>query len=256
MTQEQGQQSGPVFISVVIPARNEEDFLPATIEALKAQSYRNFEIIVVANGCQDRTADVARELGCRVFELGDRGLGAARNLGGREAHGQILVFLDADTLLPKESLKTIAAKFRRCHSCGTLWGEPDSRRLSYKLIYAMKNLIHALHVHCGSSGVILCWKDDFMRIGGFDESLYLRENSHLMKRLLRFGRYRFIARTPCITSMRRYETNGAGEMVRLWLKVWWRSLVSDISNATYEDLEQEAADRRYARLRLDQKASV
>src|SRR5688572_13284677 len=107
MTREQG----PVMISVVIPARNEEEFLPATVEALKAQSYRNFEIIVVANGCQDRTADVARELGCRVFELGDRGLGAARNLGGREACGEILMFLDADTLLPKEALKTVSAKF-------------------------------------------------------------------------------------------------------------------------------------------------
>ena len=242
------------MISVVIPARNEEEFLPATEEALKAQSYRNFEIIVVANGCNDRTADIARELGCRVFDLGDRGLGAARNLGGREAHGQILVFLDADTLLPKETLKTIAAKFKRGHSCGTLWGEPDSRRLSYKLIYAAKNFIHAAHLHCGSSGVIICWKDDFLKVGGFDESLYLRENSHLMKRLCRFGRYCFIARTPAITSMRRYENQGVLEMVRLWLKVWWQSIVSDISNKTYEDLEQEAADRRYARLRMNEGA--
>lgn len=248
------QEQGPVMISVVIPARNEEEFLPATIDALNAQSYRNFEILVVANGCNDRTAEVAREAGCRVFELGDRGLGAARNLGGREARGQILLFLDADTLLPKGTLKTIAAKFKRCHSCGTLWGEPDSRKLSYKLIYAGKNLIHGLHLHCGSSGVILCWRDDFLKIGGFDESLYLRENSHLMKRLLRFGRYCFIARTPCITSMRRYESNGAGEMVRLWLKVWWRSIVSDISHATYEDLEQEAADRRYGRMRVNENA--
>jgi glycosyltransferase involved in cell wall biosynthesis len=242
------------MISVVIPARNEEELLAATIEAMKAQSYKNFETIVVANGCNDRTAEVARELGCRVFELSDRGLGAARNLGGREASGQILLFLDADTLLPRDALKTIAAKFRRRHSCGTLWGEPDSQRLSYKLIYALKNLVHAARLHCGSSGVILCWKDDFLKVGGFDQTLYLRENSHLIKRLLRFGRYCFITRTPAITSMRRYESNGAGEMVRLWLKVWWRSLVSDISHATYEDLEQEATDRRYARMRLREEA--
>jgi glycosyltransferase involved in cell wall biosynthesis len=248
------QEKGPVMISVIIPARNEEEFLPATIEALKAQSYRNFEIIVVANGCHDRTAEMAREMGCRVFELRDRGLGAARNLGGREATGQILMFLDADTLLPKEALKIVAARFRRRHSCGTLWGEPDSRRLSYKLIYTAKNLIHGLHLHCGSSGVILCWKDDFLKVGGFDEALYLRENSHLMKRLLRLGRYCFIARTLAITSMRRYESLGAGEMVRFWLKVWWRSIVSDISNATYEELEQRAADRRYARARMNESA--
>jgi glycosyltransferase involved in cell wall biosynthesis len=251
MTQEQK----PVIISVIIPARNEEEFLPATIEALKAQTYRNFETIVVANGCSDRTAEVARDLGCRVFELEDRGLGAARNLGGREAVGQILLFLDADTLLPREALKIVASKFRRCHSCGTLWGEPDSRKLSHKLIYTAKNFIHAAHLHCGSSGVILCWKDDFLEVGGFDESLYLRENSHLMKRLLKFGRYCFIARTSAITSMRRYESQGTGEMVRLWLKVWWKSIVSDIRNETYEDLERQAADRRYARIRMNRKAA-
>jgi glycosyltransferase involved in cell wall biosynthesis len=244
-------EAKPVMISVIIPARNEEEFLPATLRALKEQSYRNFEIIVVANGCRDRTADVAREMGCRVFELGSRGLGAARNLGGREALGQILMFLDADTLLPREALSIIAAKFRRSHSCGTLWGEPDSRRLSHKLIYSVKNLIHATHLHTGSSGVILCWKDQFQRIGGFDERLYLRENSHLMRRLLKFGRYRFIARTAAVTSMRRYESQGTAEMVRLWLWVWWKSLTTDIRNQTYEDWERQLADRKLARVRRE-----
>jgi glycosyltransferase involved in cell wall biosynthesis len=240
-------EAKPVMISVVIPARNEEEFLPATVQALKDQEYKNFEIIVVANGCRDRTADVARELGCRVFDLEARGLGAARNLGGREAKGQILVFLDADTLLPRNALGTIAAKFRRRHSCGTVWGEPDSRRLSHKLIYSVKNLIHGLHIHPGSSGVILCWKDHFLKVGGFDEGLYLRENSHLMRRLLRFGRYCFIAKTAAVTSMRRYESQGTMEMVRLWLKVWWTSLRTDIRHQTYEDWERQMQERRLAR---------
>jgi glycosyltransferase involved in cell wall biosynthesis len=240
-------ETKPVMISVIIPARNEEEFLPATLRALQDQTYRNLEVIVVANGCRDRTADVARDFGCRVFELESRGLGVARNLGGREAEGQILLFLDADTLLPKETLATIAAKFRRNHACGTLWGEPDSRRFSHKLIYAGKNLLHATHLHCGSSGVILCWKDHFLKVGGFDEGLYLRENSHLMRRLLRFGRYKFIFKTPAITSMRRYETRGTMEMVRLWLRVWWKSLTSDIRNETYEDWERQMEERRYAR---------
>src|SRR3954469_23894543 len=125
-------EAKPVMISVIIPARNEEEFLPATLRALKQQLYRNFEVIVVANGCHDRTAEVAREMGARVFEFEHRGLGAARNFGGQEAQGQILVFLDADTLLPREALSVIAARFRRYHGCGTVWGEPDSRRLSHK----------------------------------------------------------------------------------------------------------------------------
>ena len=237
------------MISVVIPARDEAEFLPATLRALSDQSYRNFEAIVVANGCKDQTADVARKMGARVFELEHRGLGAARNLGGREAHGQILVFLDADTLLPREALSTIAARFRRSHGCGTVWGEPDSRRLSHKLIYAVKNLIHATHLHTGSAGVILCWKDYFLKVGGFDEGLYLRENSHLMKRLRKYGRYCFIASTGCITSMRRYEAQGTGDMVRMWFKVWLKSFTTDLRHQTYEDWEQQMAEKKLARTR-------
>ncbi len=238
------------MISVVIPARNEERFLPRTLAALDAQTYRNFEVIVVANGCQDATAHVAREKGCRVFELGERGLGAARNLGGREAAGQILLFLDADTALEPDGLQKVAISFRRKHGCGTLWGRPDSRKVSYRLIYGLKNLIHLTHLHCGSSGAILCWKDHFEAVGGFDEHLYLRENSHLMRRLLKLGSYRFIHQTSAVTSMRRYEAQGTGEMVRLWLKVWWRSITSDIRDATYEGLEHESAEKKRESARL------
>lgn len=248
------QDTKPVMISVIIPARNEEEFLPGTIKALHEQTYRNFETIVVANGCHDRTAEIGRELGCRVFELGSRGLGPARNTGGREAAGQILLFLDADTLLNPDALATVATTFHRSHACGTLRGEPDSQRLSHKMIYHLKNFIHMAHLHCGSSGAILCWKDHFMAVGGFDEKLYLRENSHLMKRLLKFGKYRYISRARAVTSMRRYESQGTLTMVRLWVKVWWRSITSDIRNETYEDLEKQSASRRTTRPRVNSAA--
>lgn len=235
------------MISVIIPARNEEELLPATLRALKAQNYPNFEVIVVANGCTDRTPEVATEGGARVFVLGARGLGAARNLGGREARGELLLFLDADTILEQDALAKIAKSFSRRYSCGTIRGEPDSGKFAHKLIYFVKNFIHQAHIHTGSSGVILCWKDHFINVGGFDEALYLRENSHLMKRLLRFGRYHYIGNTPAITSMRRYEARGTGEMVRMWLKVWWLSIVSDIRNETYEDWERRYAEGRQSR---------
>ena len=47
--------------------------------------------------------------------------------------------------------------------------------------------------------------------------------------------------------MRRYETQGTAEMVRLWLRVWWKSLTSDIRNETYEDWERQMAENRMAR---------
>jgi glycosyltransferase involved in cell wall biosynthesis len=224
------------FISIVIPAHNEEEFLPGTLEALKRQTYRQFETIVVTNGCTDGTAEAVRGKCDQLYELEERGLGPARNLGAAKARGNLLLFLDADTILEPTALYTISRKFKRHHSAGTLRGMPDRAKPSYKLIYFMKNLVHKTHAHHGSSGVILCWKDHFDAVGGFDNELYLRENSDLMKKLRQFGNYRYISDTPAITSMRRYDKTGTNEMVLLWLKVWVLSNFSDIRNQTYEGM--------------------
>lgn len=229
-------RSSPPFISIVIPAHNEEELLPATLEALKRQTFRNYETIVVTNGCTDRTAEVVRGKCHQLYELEERGLGPARNLGAAKARGDLLLFLDADTILEPGALQIIARKFKRHHSAGTLKGVPDNDKASYKFIYLLKNFVHKTHAHHGSSGVILCWKDHFEAVGGFDNELYLRENSDLMKKLRQFGAYRYISATPAITSMRRYEKTGTSEMVLLWLKVWVLSNFSDIRNQTYEGM--------------------
>jgi hypothetical protein len=161
-------------------------------------------------------------------------LGPARNLGAAKAKGELLLFLDADTILERTALETIARKFTRRCASGTLRGVPEPAKPSYKVIYFLKNFVHHTHVHHGSSGVILCWKDDFQAVGGFDNELYLRENSDLMKKLRRFGAYKYIYSTPAITSMRRYEKAGTAEMILLWLRVWVLSNFSDIRNQTYE----------------------
>ena len=231
-------QPDRVFISVVIPAHNEEEMLPATLDALNKQTFRNFETIVVTNGCTDNTADAVRGKCTHLFELQERGLGPARNLGAAKARGNLLLFLDADTLLEPGALQIIARQFKRRHSAGTLRGVPDQPKTPYKVIYFMKNFVHQSHAHHGSSGVILCWKDHFEAVGGFDNELYLRENSDLMKKLRQFGSYKYISATPAITSMRRYERTGTSEMVLLWLKVWVLSNFSDIRNQTYEGMTQ------------------
>jgi glycosyltransferase involved in cell wall biosynthesis len=230
-----------VFISVIIPAHNEEKLLPDTLNALRRQSHPRFESIVVANGCADATAEIAPALCDQFYNLESRGLGPARNLGAQKARGDLLLFLDADTVLEPDALELIARKFTRRFSAGTLKGEPDSPRLSYKLIYLLKNFIHQSHAHHGSSGVILCWKDHFQKVGGFDNDLYLRENSDLMKKLRRFGRYRYINATPAVTSMRRYEKTGVSEMILLWVRVWFLSNFSDIRNQTYEEMSTRPA---------------
>lgn len=221
-------------ISVIIPAHNEEAYLRATLDALRKQHYSNCEVLVVANGCTDRTEDVARDHCDRLIVLSQKSLGVARNLGARMAKGDLLIFLDADTILEPNALRTIAAKFTRRYAAGTVKGKPDSNRFAYRLIYGLKNFVHFSSIHQGSSGVILCWKDHFIRLGGFKESLEVRENSDLIKRLKRFGRYNYLGAAGAVTSMRRYDRRGVWRMVWLWIKLWFESLFKDLQNRKYE----------------------
>jgi glycosyltransferase involved in cell wall biosynthesis len=226
-------QVSPV-ISVIIPAHNEEHYLGPTLEALRSQTYSLNEVIVVANACADRTSDVARSHCDRLLNIEERSLGRARNLGGRKARGDLLVFLDADTILEKDALEIIARDFKPAFSMGTVRGAPDTNQFSHLFVYWLKNLIHCTKLHYGSSGVIICWRDHFKAVGGFDDNLEIRENSHLMKRLRVHGKYKYISGTTAVTSMRRYQKLGLLKITALWIKFHICDLFNGLRNRTYD----------------------
>jgi glycosyltransferase involved in cell wall biosynthesis len=222
------------LISIIIPAHNEEKYLGETLQALQRQTYRYFEVLVVANGCTDRTVEIARDKCDRVIVHPARDLGKARNTGAAKARGDLLIFLDADTRLEPQALEVIAKEFMPAYSSATIAGRPDRRRLSYSAFYLFKNMLHRSGLHCGSSGVICCWRDQFKEAGGFDPQLQVRENSELIGRLRTFGPYKFIGGAVAVTSMRRYEKTGIAKGAWQWTKIWLQSLVSDLHHRTYE----------------------
>jgi len=88
----------PVSFSVVIPAYNEERLLPRAVRSVLAQTYPPAEIIVVDDGSQDRTGEVARGFGApvRCVRQENKGLPAARNTGIGAARCEFVALLDAD----------------------------------------------------------------------------------------------------------------------------------------------------------------
>lgn len=95
----------PILISVVIPAYNAAAFLPAAVENVRRQNQPLLEIIVVDDGSQDDSANVASSLKVRYFRQENSGPAAARNAGLTEARGEFIAFLDADDLWPEGSLQ-------------------------------------------------------------------------------------------------------------------------------------------------------
>ncbi|MBM3835172.1 MAG: glycosyltransferase [Verrucomicrobia bacterium] len=223
-----------LLVSVIIPAHNEQEYLPATLKALRGQTYGCYEVLVVANGCSDETARAAQGDCDRLVQLDEKGLSRARNLGGRKARGELLVFLDADTLLERHALGAVVREFTRDDAMGTIKGKPNNEKLAYRVLYWTKNFFHRTGLHRGSAGVIICWKDGFKTISGFDEMLQVCEVGDFMSRMKKCGRYKYISSTTATTSMRRYEQRGVGPMAWHWLKVWVISWFSDLRHRPYE----------------------
>jgi len=93
-------------VSVIVPAFNEEDFLGEAIESVLAQTYGNFETIVVDDGSSDATAEIAAGYdGVKLVSQENRGLPCARNAGVKASSGELLAFLDSDDEMLPDRLK-------------------------------------------------------------------------------------------------------------------------------------------------------
>ena len=105
-------------VSVVIPALNAERFIGEAIASVQAQTLKVSEIIVVDNGCTDRTAQIASELGAIVVEEKQRGLSRARNAGLRQCTQEWIALLDSDDQWDAGKLEAQWAAIQACPDAG------------------------------------------------------------------------------------------------------------------------------------------
>ena len=99
------------MLSIIIPAKNEEKYLPLLLESIKSQNYKVFEVIVADNNSIDKTKKIAKKYNCKIIKGGL--LDVAKNHGARTAKGDILLFLDADMILPPGFIKTALEEFKK-----------------------------------------------------------------------------------------------------------------------------------------------
>jgi cellulose synthase/poly-beta-1,6-N-acetylglucosamine synthase-like glycosyltransferase len=97
--------------SVIIPAYNAADTIEDTLKALKEQAARGYEVIVVDDGSTDETREIAKRYQVKLLQQEHRGPAAARNLGAKNARGDILVFTDADCIPAREWLAEMLRPF-------------------------------------------------------------------------------------------------------------------------------------------------
>lgn len=192
-------------LSFIVPAHNEEALLGRAIDSIRSAAQaagRRYEIIVVDDASTDRTAEIARERGCRVVQVQLRQIGAVRNAGAAQAAGETLVFLDADTMLPEA---TLAAALRTLES-GAVGGGASlafdgPTALWARMIVPISNVL-CRWTRLSPGCFLFVQRSVFQEIGGFDPRYFAAEEWVLSRALSRRGTF-VVLREKSITSGRK-----------------------------------------------------
>jgi glycosyltransferase involved in cell wall biosynthesis len=203
-------------LSIIIPAHNEAVVIGETLAILKRSAEQlgePHEIIVVDDSSTDSTASIARAAGARVLSIERRHIAAARNAGARSARGNILVFIDADTHVSVDTLRSALAAIRD----GAVGGGARMRldravpRWGVGMLVVIVLILRAARWAAGC--FMFVRRDAFEAVGGFDERYYATEEIVLSRALKGRGRM-VIVPEPVITSGRKWRIFTFGQALR------------------------------------------
>ena len=212
-------------ISLIIPAYNEERYLPKLLDSLEAprKNYedggRALEVILVDNGSTDHTAEIARGRGCILAHEKKRIIGAVRNSGARKAQGEFLAFTDADNQMHPDTFNAIHDALQSpTIIAGTTGVHLERMSLGIAAAYAI--LVPMVWATGMDTGVVFCRKKDFQAIHGYNEERLFAEDVQLLWDLLQLGKRRGqrlvrLRRFKAITSTRKFDH--FGDWHYLWL---------------------------------------
>jgi glycosyltransferase involved in cell wall biosynthesis len=201
------------FISVVIPALDEEKFIGRTLISLMNQSFKDYELIVVDNNSRDQTAKIAESFGARVIFECREGTGYSRQAGFTAARGSIIATTDADTILPSNWLSRILKEFESDPELVAFGGLYSLYNGPFLARFAVRYLIFIPwifdRIFSGGWSIpgsnLAVRKEAFLRAGGFNTKLNLGEDAELSQRLKYIGRVKLDMGFRVKTSGRRYR---------------------------------------------------
>lgn len=204
------------FVSFVVPAHNEAAYIAACVRSIAAACAElgvEHETVVANDASTDATGTLARDAGARVVDVALRHIAAVRNAGAREARGDWLVFVDADS---RVDVPLVRAAFAALESgavgggAGVRFEEPVPWWATLMLHVVMGTMRLA---RWAAGSFFFCTRTAFDAAGGFDERYYASEEIATSRRLKKHGRF-VVLRETLATSPRKVRG-------RSFLQLWW-----------------------------------
>ncbi len=206
--------------SIIIPCLNEELYIGKLLECLVAQTFTDFEVVVVDGFSEDKTVEIVsryikneKGISIRIVEADKRGVSHQRNLGAQSATNNRLLFLDADVQVKENFLaQTIGEIDKRNLELATVQFKPMSVRVEDKFMYSIGNSYISLlqYIEPVSLGwCIFSTKKVHNLIGGFDEALSLAEDYNYVVKAAECGiKLKVLKKGVVYISVRRLSDEG------------------------------------------------
>jgi glycosyltransferase involved in cell wall biosynthesis len=167
---------GPL-VSIIVPALEEEKYLPNLLASIQHQTYTPIEVIVVDQSpteSYEATQDLCREYGASLVHLSELGPSIARNRGAEVARGDILILSDADNILAQACIENLVKALEK----GYILVNPVQCIYDYEM-YGLRGGIYSVAVlwtrnwlkpRSATTCCVGIWKDAYFEVGGYDES--------------------------------------------------------------------------------------
>lgn len=213
--------------SIVLPTYNRAFYLNEALASVFAQTYTDYELIVIDDGSTDKTPEVIRQYGPRLrfFHQKNQGRSAARNFGIRQAHGELIAFLDSDDHWLPDKLQRQAAFFEHHPGISFLYGHVNMISDNGSFLDALTAETQALWARshekgetyenwalqccCFLSSVVIR-KTHLDKVGEFDSLMEPNEDLDLYLRIAREGKIGFLEGKP-LTDYRVHPGNSGNE---------------------------------------------
>lgn len=224
------------MLSIIIPTLNEQNFLPFLLKSIKdslATRPGLVEVIVADAGSEDKTKEIAKKYNCKIVNGGLPAVG--RNKGAKKAKGDLLLFLDADVILPKDFFKRALEEFKKKNlDVAAFRLEPQSKRKIHKIIYEIFYnwviLVSEKYLAHGAQA-ILVKKDIYEIVGGFDEEIKFAEDQSFIRKAKKFGNFGILRSVKVLSSIRRFEKEG-------WIPLYLKYVLAEIYMILFGDIKK------------------
>lgn len=211
-------------LSFIVPAHNEQQLLGRTLGALHAAGRAAgvpYEIVVVNDSSTDDTAAIAAAQGATVVHVAHRQIAATRNAGAAVARGALLVFVDADTIVPPETVKATLDTWL----AGAIGGGA-SVHLDGRLPWSARMMMPPFRLgmrlaRLAAGCYVFCTREAFAATGGFPTTFYAGEELAFSRLLWKHGRFVVLA-NPVHSSGRKLRTHSNWEVAQLFLSALTR----------------------------------